>query len=446
MRRTLTAALIAAPLRLCVLAALLLAAAPVSAGSEGALSPIERRIAEWVEAHDGEAVAFLERTVETNSGTMSFDGVRRVGDLFAERLAALGFETRWIDGAPFERAGHLFATRSGGGPHVLLIGHLDTVFEADSPFQRWQPLGDGRVQGPGIIDMKGGDVILVQALAALAATGQLDRLTVTVALLGDEEKTGRPLELGRRDLRLAADAADVAIAFENGDNRLDTAVVSRRGSSSWRLEVTGRPAHSSQIFRDEVGAGAIFEAARILDRFRTDLAGERHLTFNPGAIVGGTEASFDAGPARGEAFGKNNVIAERAIVTGDLRTISPEQLADAKRRMLAAAADSLPHTSATLTFDDSYPPMPPSEGNLRLLEMLDRASRDLGHGGVSAVDPSDAGAADVAFTAGRVEMAIDGLGLLGRAEHTVDETADLSTLRVQTARAAILLLRLAGGD
>ena len=429
-----------------VLAPVLLGASPAAAGgAEPGLSPEERRIVDWVEAHEGEALALLEEAVETNSGTMSFAGVRRVGDLFAERLAALGFTTRWVEGAPFERAGHLFATRPGGEPHVLLIGHLDTVFEADSPFQRWEPLGDGWVRGPGIADMKGGDVILVQALGALHAAGGLDRLTVTVALIGDEEKTGRPLELGRRDLREAADAADVAIAFENGDNRVDTAVVARRGSTSWRLEVAGRPAHSSQIFRDEVGAGAIFEAARILDRFRSELAGERHLTFNPGAIVGGTEASFDAGPARGEAFGKNNVVAERAIVTGDLRTISPEQLARAKRRMQAAAADSLPHTSATLTFDDSYPPMPPSEGNLRLLAMLDRVSRDLGHGPVTAVDPSDAGAADVAFTAGRVEMAIDGLGLLGRDEHTVEETADLATLRVQTARAALLLNRLAGG-
>jgi len=428
-----------------VLLLLLAAAAPAAAAPGGAeaLSPTERRIVEWIEAHEEEAVAFLRETVETNSGTMSFAGVRRVGDLFAERLEALGFATRWVEGAPFERAGHLFATREGGEPHVLLIGHLDTVFEADSPFQEWEPLGDDWVHGPGIADMKGGDVILLQALAALHAAGELDRLTVTVALIGDEEKSGRPIDLARRELRQAADAADVAIAFENGDNRVDTAVVARRGSTSWRLEVEGRPAHSSQIFRDGVGAGAIFEAARILDRFRGELAGERHLTFNPGAIVGGTEVAFDPGPARGTAFGKNNVIAERAIVAGDLRTISPEQLASAKQRMAAIAAEHLPHTSATLTFDDSYPPMPPSEGNLRLLALLDEVSRDLGHGPVTAVDPSDAGAADVAFTAGRVEMAIDGLGLLGRDEHTVEEAGDLATLPVQAARAAVLLHRLA---
>ena len=429
------------------LAALLLAAPPAPAGGAeaGSLSAEERRIVDWIETHEEEAVAFLREAVEINSGTMSFEGVRRVGDLFAERLAALGFTTRWVEGAPFERAGHLFATRPGGEPHVLLIGHLDTVFEEDSPFQDWEPVGEGWVRGPGIADMKGGDVILVQALAALDAAGVLDRLAVTVALIGDEEKSGRPIDAARRDLRAAADAADVAIAFENGDNRLDTAVVARRGSTSWRLEVAGRPAHSSQIFREGVGAGAIFEAARILDGFRRELAGERHLTFNPGAIVGGTEVAFDSGPARGTAFGKNNVIAERAIVAGDLRTISPEQLARAKERMAAIAAEHLPHTSATLSFDDSYPPMPPSDGNLRLLAMLDRVSRDLGHGPVAAVDPSDAGAADVAFTAGRVEMAIDGLGLLGRDEHTTGETADLSTFVPQTARAALLLHRLAGG-
>lgn len=230
-----------------------------------------------------------------------------------------------------------------------------------------------------------------------------------------------------------------------GGTEADTAVVARRGSTSWHLEVTGRPSHSSQIFTDAVGDGALFEAARILDGFRRELAGERYLTFNPGLAVGGTEAAVEPSGERGNAFGKSNVVAGKAVVVGDLRTISPEQLANAKQRMQAITARHLPHTDATLEVSDSYPPMPPSEGNLRLLALLDQTSRDLGHGPVTAVDPSDAGAADVAFTAGRVEMALDGLGLLGAGEHTVEETADLGTLRIQTRRAAVLLDRLANG-
>jgi glutamate carboxypeptidase len=110
--------------------------------------------------------------------------------------------------------------------------------------------------------------------------------------------------------------------------------------------------------------------------------------------------------------------------------------------MQAIVADALPHTSSTLQFDDSYPPLAPTEGNHRLLEMYDRASRDVGAGPVSASDPRAAGAADISFTAGRVEMALDGIGLMGRDDHSEHETADLTTLPSQTKRAAVLIYRL----
>jgi glutamate carboxypeptidase len=154
--------------------------------------------------------------------------------------------------------------------------------------------------------------------------------------------------------------------------------------------------------------------------------------------------SFDSLSARGEAYGKNNVIAGHAIVSGDLRALSPEQLARAKKRMRQVVDRHLPGASAAIRFQDRYPPMAPTDGNRRLLALLDAASRDLGFGPVTAVNPSRAGAADVAFTAGHVEMAIDGLGLLGDHEHTVDEYADLETLPMQTKRTALLLHRLAG--
>ena len=105
-------------------------------------------------------IALLERAVNINSGTQNFTGVREVGKLFAAELEALGFTTRWVDGSSFKRAGHLVAEHPGPGKPVLLIGHLDTVFEPDSPFQRFQRLDDRRAAGPGIIDMKGGRVIM----------------------------------------------------------------------------------------------------------------------------------------------------------------------------------------------------------------------------------------------------------------------------------------------
>ena len=408
---------------------------------------VEQQLIERIDANNEAALDLLERTVDINSGTMNFDGVREVGRVFAAAFEEIGFETRWVDGAGFDRAGHLVAERAGATddparPHVLLIGHLDTVFEPDSPFQAFERLSETAAKGPGTTDMKGGNVVMLYALRALLEADQLDALRVTAVLTGDEEKSGRPLELARAALVEAARGADAAIGFEDGDGDPATAVISRRGSSSWRLEVTGVPAHSSQVFREDIGAGAIYEAARILLGFYEELREEPNLTFNPGLIVGGTDAEFDAAQARGTAFGKNNVIAETAVVTGDLRALSSEQYARAKAKMRAIAERSLPGTGAELTFSDGYPPLAPSDGNRELLEIYDQVSRDLGHGGVEAVDPLKAGAADVSFVADLVPRVLDGVGLMGEGGHTVDETADLTTLPSQTQRAAVLLYRL----
>jgi len=425
---------------LALVAALALAAAPAAAG----LAPAERKMVAAVDAATPRGLELLQRAVDVNSGTMNFAGVREVARLFQPELERLGFTARWVDGAAWGRAGHLIAERPGrgGGPRVLLIGHLDTVFEADSPFQRWEKLSDTEARGPGAIDMKGGVVVLLLALEGLARAGALDRLALTVVLTGDEEKPGAPIELARADLIAAADRADLAIGFEDGAGDPRTAVIARRGSASWVLKTSGRPAHSSQIFKPEVGDGAIYEQARILNAFRDSLRAEPWLTFSPGVTVGGTKVSFDREQSRGTAFGKTNVVAESTYLAGDLRAVSPEQRERAVATMQRIVARNLPGTGAAIEFGESYPPLAPSDGNRRLLALFDRASRDLDFGPVEGVDPSRAGAADVSFAAGRVEGAIDGLGLMGRGGHTVGETADLTTLPMQAKRVAVLLSRL----
>ncbi|MEO6461688.1 MAG: M20/M25/M40 family metallo-hydrolase [Candidatus Eisenbacteria bacterium] len=392
--------------------------------------------------------ALLERSVNMNSGTMNFAGVRAAGALFAPEFAALGFDTTWIDGAAWGRAGHLVVRRAARGsgassvPRVLLIGHLDTVFERDSPFQRYEAIGDTAARGPGTIDMKGGIVIMLLALGALAETGQLDRFTFEAFLCGDEEKSGKPLALSRARLFEAADSADIALGFEDGDGDPRHAVVARRSATSWRLATSGTSAHSSQVFREDIGSGAIYEMARILAAFRDSLSAEEFLTVNPGVAVGGTAVTLDKERARGTAFGKDNVIAESTYVSGDLRTLTPEQFERAQATMRRIVAASPPHAGASIAFDEGYPPLPPAEGNRRLLAMFDQASLDLGHGPVTATDPARAGAADLSFTAGRTPAALDALGLKGSGGHTVNETADLRTLPVQAKRVAILLGRL----
>lgn len=424
------------------LAIIALLACTGTASADSPADPVEARIAAHVRGDHDRAIALLQETVDINSGTMNLPGVRKVGSVFEREFKQLGFKTQWIDGAPFDRAGHLLASHGTRGPRLLLIGHLDTVFAEDSPFQKLQVAGPKAGSGPGSTDMKGGDVIIVQALRALRDSGQLDRMSIRVLLMGDEENSGEPQALSKQALLDAGEWADVAIGFEDGDGDPRTAAISRRGSSGWQLEVTGKPAHSSQIFQPEVGAGAIFEAARILDAFRQALSAVPNLTFNPGVIAGGTDVTLDEETSRATAFGKGNVIAQSVRVSGDLRSLSPEQLADARKTMTSIVAAHLPHTDATLRFDTGYPPMAPTEGNRKLLAIYDAVSQQFGFGPVTAINPRNAGAADISFVADKVDMAIDGIGLMGTGGHTVEETADLGTLDSQTIRAAVTMYRL----
>lgn len=417
----------------------------VSLPSAMALDATEVAIRDAIDRNQPAALALLEKVVNVNSGTMNVEGVRSVGELFSQAYSAAGFTTRWIDGDGFGRGGHLVADHGARGPKILLIGHLDTVFAQDSDFQRFERIDEFHAAGPGITDMKGGDVIILEAAKALAAAGVFDELQLRVVLTGDEESRGRPLSLANAALVEAADWADIALGFEDGDGDPATAVTARRSSSEWQLTVKGKPAHSSQIFRDDIGFGATLETARILDAWRVALSAIPNLTFNPGLLMAGTDIEHDDDNTRGTVFGKNNVIAQSAVVTGGMRAISPEQLADAEAVMRKIAAQSLAQTSAEVSFNHGYPPMAPSSGNDELLRHYSAISEELGFGAVTAVDPRRAGAADISFAASRVDGALDGLGLMGDGGHTIDEVADLRTLPQQTQRAAILLYRIANG-
>ncbi len=404
------------------------------------LSTVEQEIAAHVESHAAEAEALLEQVVNLNSGTMNHDGIRAVGSIFQQEFEALGFTVQWIEMPDsVGRAGHLFAERVGTqGRRLLLIGHLDTVFEPGDPFQQFTR-EESTATGPGVVDMKGGIVAMVHALEALDAAGTLDGTTIRIALIGDEEFAGLPLELSRGDLVAAAQESDVALGFEGGE--AGRAVVARRGSSAWTLEVSGQQGHSSLIFGERFGSGAIFEAARILHRFHDEVRGPEYLTFNPGIILGGTEVSYDATDNRGTSFGKTNVIAQRVVVDGGLRFISEEQKEAAREQMRDIVADHLPGTSAEVFFKDKYPAMPPTENNQALLGLLDQVSRDLGQGSVEAFDPAERGAADISFVAPYVD-GLDGLGPFGSGAHTPDEELDLLSLPAVAKRAALMIYRL----
>ena len=399
------------------------------------LDPVEQRIVRAADARHGPSLEVLAEVVDIPSATENHAGVRKVGEVFARELASLGFETRWVDQRDAGRSGHLVAVHHGTkGKRLLLIGHLDTVLEGE-PFRR---AGD-RAYGSGIADMKGGDVIVVEALRALHVAGALRDRQVIVVFTGDEEDPGQPISVAREALIEAARQSDVALGFEGADPGV--AVIGRRGIASWRMQVTGRQAHSSGIFREEQGYGAVFEAARILERFRSDLR-EPYLTFNPSVILGGTNVDYDDGRKGGKASGKTNVIARDARVAGDLRFLSAEQYADATARMSAIVAEHLAQTSATIAFELEYPSMAPTDGNRAVLAVLDGVSLSLGAGPVSAHDPALRGAGDISFVCSGQLACLDGLGAVGDAAHAPGEYLEIPAMALQVRRAALLLHRL----
>ncbi len=424
--------------------ALALGALAVPTPSAAQLSPAEQVIVDDIEAHHEADIALLERLVNQNSGTFNHAGVKAVADMLAPELEALGFYVEWIDQSAANRAGHLFAWHEGKPEttRMLLIGHLDTVFEPSSPFQTFVRDGD-RAVGPGTSDMKGGDVVILAALRAMQAAGTLDGANIVVAFTGDEEDAGAPLESARAELVRAAEWADVALDFESlaiVDGK-DMGSVARRSSNTWTLTAEGKTGHSSGIFGDEYGYGAVYEMARILDRFRQKLP-EENLTFNVGMMAGGTPGELAEDKLSASAVGKTNVIPNRAVARGDLRTISPEQTDRTVAAMQAIVSDSLPGTSAEIEFEFRYPPMAPTEGNYSLLARLNRVNADLGLEKMEALPPALRGAGDINFIADLVD-GLAGMGVSGESGHAEGESADLASMTRQAQRAAILMSRLA---
>jgi len=426
-------------LPLAVLAPLALALPLPAAAQTGA----EQKMASTIKAESERHVTLLEKLVNQNSGSLNIDGVTKVGAMVRGELEPLGFKVEWIDMKETGRAGHLVATHTGNGKgkRLLLIGHLDTVFEPESPFQKFVRTGD-RASGPGIGDDKGGIVVIVAALRAMQAAGTLKGADIKIILTGDEERTGSPLEVARRDLIAAGKWADVALEYENlaREDGGDKGTIARRSSANWTLTATGKTGHSSGVFGASLGYGAAYELVRILDEFRRTLP-EQNLTYNIGVMAAGTPATLAANNYQVSAGGKTNIVAEQAVARGDLRALTPEQEAKTRTAMQAIVAKSLPGTSAKLVFQDGYPPMSPTAGNRALLTKLNAVNRDLKLPEMAEMDPAKRGAADSAFVAADVDT-LAGLGVAGGGAHAEGEWVDLTSIPLQALRNAVFLTRL----
>ena len=418
----------------------------LTAPATAAVTPAETRMMRTIDAEQERTLAMLEKWVNQNSGSLNIEGVTKVGEMLRAELEPLGFAVEWIDMKAAGRAGHIVARHKGNGRgrKMLLIGHLDTVFEPDSPFQKWTRRGnDG--EGPGAGDDKGGMAVMVAALRAMHAAGTLKNADIEIVLTGDEEDTGAPIDIARRDLIAAGKRADVALDFEglSQEDGKDMGSIARRSSGSWTVTVTAKQGHSSGIFSESAGYGAIYELARIIDAFRRELP-EDKLTYNVGLLGGGDSATFDKDRIRLSATGKTNIIAPTAVARGDLRAIDQMQIDRTRAKMQAIVAKSLPGAKAEITFDEEgYPPMAETEGSAALLAKLNEVNADMGLPAMEALDPLKRGAADISWVAKDVDAGLNGLGAASRASHAPGETVDIASIWRQAKRAAILMSRLA---
>ncbi len=423
-----------------------------AAAQNSTIAPTEDAMVKAVDAQAPAAIALLEKLVNINSGTMNFPGVLAVRDVVMPQIEALGFKTRW---EPMQnlvgRAGDLVAEHpcpagSGKcGKRLLLIGHLDTVFEPNSSFQKYAivPGTDGKVAtGPGVNDMKGGLVVMLTALEAMQTAGVLQNTEMRIVLSGDEEHHGEPVSISRRDMINAAKQSDVALEFESGGivDGKEMQSISRRSAIPWKIETSGRSGHSSQIFSERMGDGAIYELARILDAFRKELK-EPGLTYNVGLVLGGSTAAMNATGTGGEVNGKANVVPPTALAIGDIRTLDNDQTARVQAKMRAILADHLPRTGATIAFEEGYPAMAPTDASRVLLKDLNEVNTTLGLPIMAEMDPMLRGAGDIAFVAPYVPGLV-GTGVMGEGAHAEGETVFLDSIPKQSRRIALLMYRL----
>lgn len=405
------------------------------------LQDVEQKLLNKIDQYYPEMLQLLKTSVNINSGTFNVAGVKAVGNLYAKELEKLGFAIEWINMPDsIKRAGHLVASRKGSkGKKLLLLGHLDTVFEPDMPSNPFTVLNDSTITGQGINDMKGGDVIIIAAMKAMHELNLLNNSTITIYMTGDEENAGEPRTITRGDFIERAKKHDVVLAFE-GAAGLNTVATARRGSSSWELTVEGKQGHSSGVFTG-AGYGAIYEAARIVNSFREALSKEQYLSFNPGIFIGGSEVDVNFEQQRGEASGKTNIISPKTLVNGDLRFLTEIQKINARNAMRKIVSAHLPGTKATIQFQDGIPSMAPTKGNEALAYLLSQTSEDMGLGKVTPGNPGSRGAGDISYVAAYADC-LDGLGAAGKGAHAPGETLNSKLFPILMKRATLFIYRL----
>ena len=393
------------------------------------MSPAELSAIEAaVRADEPALLGDLERLVNIDCGSYTPEGVDRVGERVAELMTASGASVERRPDPTGRLGATVIGTWSGegmtpGGPRLLLIGHMDTVFDPGTAAER--PFGidaDGIATGPGVTDMKSGLLAGLYAVKALRTAGRLPWERVTFVANPDEE-IGSPSSTPH--IRQIAADVDACLVLEcaraNGD-----IVSSRKGILDARIELRGRAAHAG--VEPEKGRSAILAAADLVTRLHALNGRWDGVTVNVGVIQGGT---------------RPNVVAERCLFEVDVRAVRRGDLeaAEAEIRSLLGSL-AVPDVTAELEPMARWWPMEKLERSGRLVEHAQAIADRLGF---EVRDAATGGASDANTTAGMGVPSLDGLGPIGGNDHSPAEYLEVGSIVPRTALLAGLLLA-AGRD
>jgi glutamate carboxypeptidase len=387
-----------------------------------------------IRADEPAYLADLERLVNTDCGSYTRDGVDRIGQFVAGFMAAHG-ATVELRPDPVGRLGStVIGTWRGGskaapgseaaagseaapGPRVLLIGHMDTVFDPGTAAERPFAIKDGIATGPGVTDMKSGLLAGLYAVKALVASSRLPFERLTYVANPDEE-IGSPSSTPHiREIAAESDACLVLeCARANGD-----IVSSRKGILDARVTIHGRAAHAG--VEPEKGRSAVLAAADLVTRLHALNGRWDGVTVNVGVIAGGT---------------RPNVVAERCSFEVDVRAIRRSDL-EAAEAEIRSLFDTLvvPDTTAELEPMARWWPMEKLERSGRLVEHAQALARRLGF---EVPDAATGGASDANTTSGMGVPSIDGLGPIGGMDHSPAEYLEVASVVPRTTLLAGLLL------
>ena len=382
-----------------------------------ALNEDELSIIGYIDNKKDEMVSLLKETVNINSGSDNFEGISKVGELLIPHLVEIGFSVQLIK--PKGAVRHIVAkSHSDNSPRIILLAHMDTVYSKESPFQRFQRKGD-IATGPGVVDDKGSAVVMLYALKALKAFGDLDDADISIILNGDEEIGSRS---SRKIIEREAEGRDICLAFEPA-RRSGAIVKERKGGGRVKITVRGKSAHSG--INPEDGISAIEEISHKIIRIQRITDYDKRLTVSVGKIEGGS---------------KVNIIPDAATAEVDIRFIDGEDGEEALRRIRKIVEYSyVQGTKSDFDGGITRPSMRETEDTAKLVDFW------IGIGKLLKVEitaESTGGGGDANFTSALGVPTIDGLGPVGGDMHTFDEYIELSTLYERTKVAAIALAKL----